>query len=134
MANCSKCDGHCCKYVTIQVDEPKEDIDFEELKWFLCHENMFVYIDHDNQWCIEVKTPCKYQDPKTNLCTIYEKRPTVCSEHQADECESNEGYEEYYKKIFHTMEEIDAYRKELQSRSETQKIRQENRKKAEAAE
>ena len=111
MADCSKCDGHCCKYITIQIDEPEDNIDFEELKWFLCHEHIIVYIDHDNEWCVEVKTPCKFQDPKTNLCTNYEKRPTACAEHETHECEGNDEHDPYYKIKFKTSEDIDAYKK-----------------------
>ncbi len=120
MAKCEECDGHCCKYITVQIDTPEDDIDFEELKWFLCHENISVYIDHDNDWCIEVKTPCKFQDTKTNLCTIYETRPKVCQEHQTDECEGNEEHDPHYQRIFHTMEDIDGYKKELQSGKKAQ--------------
>ena len=122
MAKCSECDGQCCKYITITVDEPKKDIDFEELKWFLCHENILVYIDHEDDWCVEVKTPCKFQDPVTNHCTIYEKRPRVCIEHGLDECEGNKDYEDYCQRAFKTLEDIDEYRKELQSGKKAQKV------------
>lgn len=112
MAKCSDCSGDCCKYITIQIDAPKEDIDFEELKWFLCHENVMVYIDHDRQWCVEVKTPCRFQDKETNLCTIYDSRPEVCSEHDPGECEGNDDHEPYFKRAFKTPEDIDIYKKE----------------------
>ena len=126
MADCSKCDGHCCKYITIQIDEPDEGIDFEELKWFLCHEHISVYIDNEDDWCVEVKTPCKFQDPKTNLCTNYELRPKVCSDHETHECEGNDDYDPHYKRIFHTMDDIDEYRKELQSGKKAQKLQSED--------
>jgi hypothetical protein len=130
MAKCNECDGHCCKYITVQIDEPKDDIDFEELKWFLCHENILVYIDHDGQWCLEVKTHCKFQDQKTNLCTIYETRPKVCQEHLEEECEGNHEYEEHYQKVFHTIGEVDEYRKELQSSKSPQSVQSSNIKEA----
>ena len=114
MANCTQCDGKCCKYITIQIHVPKEEIEFEELKWFLTHENTIVYIDQDNEWCVEVKTPCKFQDPKTNLCINYPNRPKVCANHQMDECEANVDDEPFYKRIFLTMEDIEAYKREIQ--------------------
>ena len=54
MADCSECDGKCCKYITVQIDEPEEEIDFEELKWFLCHENIMVYLDNDDSYSFDV--------------------------------------------------------------------------------
>ncbi len=110
MADCKDCDGKCCKYITIQIDEPKADIDYEELKWFLCHENIMVYVDHDDDWCVEVKTPCKFQDKETNLCTRYENRPKVCQEHELHECEGNNDYDDYDQQKFETPEDVDAYR------------------------
>ena len=112
MAKCEDCSGHCCKYITVQINEPKKDIDFEELKWFLNHENVTVYIDHDDDWCVEFRTPCKFQDP-ANKCTIYEKRPKVCQEHLIEECEGNEDYGDYHKRIFMTMDDIDKYKEEI---------------------
>ncbi|MBD3164523.1 hypothetical protein GF323_04935 [Candidatus Woesearchaeota archaeon] len=133
MADCSKCDGHCCKYITVQIDTPEDDIDFEELKWFLCHKDVLVYIDHDNGWCVEFKTECKYQDPKTNMCTIYDKRPRVCKEHRLDECEGNEDYDDYYKLMFRSMEDIDEYRKKIQSGKKAQKLQKRSTGKAREA-
>jgi Fe-S-cluster containining protein len=124
MAKCLECDGHCCKYITVQMDTPEEDIEFEELKWFLCHENISVYIDNEGDWCVEVKTTCKFQDPKTNLCKIYGKRPQVCADHQPDECEGNEEHDAHYQRVFHTMEEIDEYRREIQSGKASQKVQE----------
>jgi len=45
--NCKNC-GYCCSYVTVQIDDPEDDIDWEEMKWWLCHENVLLYIDHDD--------------------------------------------------------------------------------------
>ena len=112
MAECSKCKGACCKYVTVQIDEPEEDIDFEEIKWFLAHENVTVYIDHDDDWCVEFKTPCKNLNDKYQ-CDIYKGRPKVCAEHELEECEGNMGHEEYHKRLFSTFEDVEAYRKEV---------------------
>ncbi len=113
MADCNKCEGLCCKYVTVEVAKPIEDIDFEELKWYLAHENTVLYINEEDEWCLEIKTPCKYQDLKTNFCTIYEKRPKVCLEHSTEECEKNGEPDDFYKRAFHTMEDIDAYKAEI---------------------
>jgi len=112
MADCKDCDGKCCNYITIQIDTPKKEIDFEELKWFLCHEGITVYIDNDGDWCVEVITNCKNLD-KENKCKIYKTRPKVCSDHHTHECEANLEHGDYFKKIFKTMEDIDNYRNSL---------------------
>ena len=116
MAKCSECDGHCCKYISIPITKPKENIDFEEIKWWLCHKNVSVYKDHDNEWFVEVITPCKYQDPKTNLCTIYRKRSKVCKDHQTHECEANGDSDSHYKVLLSSIEDVDKYRKELKAK------------------
>ena len=121
MADCKKCNGKCCNYITIQIKPPEEDIDFEELKWFLCHENIIVYIDNDGEWCVEVATKCKNID-KNNRCMIYPIRPKVCSDHKTADCEAND-FEAFYKRIFTKMEDIDAYKREIQLSKQAQRFR-----------
>ena len=109
---CIECEGDCCKYVTVKRLYPKRDIDFEELKWFLCHKNVIVYIDYDNVLCVEFRTLCNFQDPKTNRCMIYKKRPKVCAKHNPKRCEVN-VHGTYYRIMFRTVEDIDAFKKAL---------------------
>ena len=106
MTSCNKCDGKCCKYVTVIIPEPKDQEDWDELKWYLMHDNIQVYKDTEDEWIVEFSTHCKHL--KENKCEIYENRPIVCRDHNLDECDANEG--DYAKVLFKTPEDIDKYR------------------------
>ena len=110
MAECKRC-GDCCRYVTVIIDTPEEKIDWEEVKWWVCHKNVIVYYDkEDDEWAVEFRTPCKYQDENNN-CTIYEKRPQICSDHDSDECETNADGD-CYDILFEEPADVDRYLEE----------------------
>ncbi len=88
MISCDECDGKCCKYVVLEITGPKSVIGVEEIRWLLSHKNIFIFKDDENTWHAEFQTPCKYLDNQ-NKCKIYEKRSTVCRDHNHEECELN---------------------------------------------
>lgn len=90
MVSCMECTGNCCKEVTIIVETPKTQEELEDIKWYLYHKNVTVYIDHNDDWCVHFKTNCKMLT-KDNMCKIYEKRPPVCRKHPQEECDVNTG-------------------------------------------
>ena len=67
---CEECGGKCCDYVAIEIDTPKTKTDFDNIRWYLVHENINVFIDHNKKWHVEFRTPCEKQlsDKK---CGIY---------------------------------------------------------------
>ena len=71
-----ECKARCCRYLTIQIPAPKLKSDFDELSWFLAHENISVYVE-SRRWHVEVKNRCKHLT-RDNLCDDYENRPEVC--------------------------------------------------------
>ncbi len=85
---CEMCTGVCCRYVAVPLDDPDDERDIQDIRWFLLHENVAVYIDEDDDWFIEFKTKCKKLGDN-NKCTAYETRPTMCREHTMDTCEKN---------------------------------------------
>ena len=89
-APCQACGGRCCKYLAIGVDAPTSRLAIENIRWYLYHENVSVFADHDKQWYVEFRTPCRAQD-KHQRCTVYEKRPDVCRNYG-----TAEGDCEYY--------------------------------------
>ena len=93
---CHECDL-CCKYICMEIDTPKTKKDFDEIRWFLLHNNVWIYIDHDSSWNIQFNTKCKQL--KNGLCGIYKKRPQICREHSHKECEKN-GEGEPHKTLF----------------------------------
>jgi len=80
---CRDC-GHCCRYVTVKLATPRGRLDFDEIRWFLLHENVFVFIDDDG-WHVEFHTACRHLDGWR--CGAYESRPRVCSDYTVDQCE-----------------------------------------------
>jgi len=103
---CDKCDSKCCKYVAIEIDEPKVKDDFENIRWYVAHKNIIVYVDYDDKWHIEFQTVCKYLG-EDNKCQVYKKRPSICKTYSHDECHFHNEYEE--KHTFHNIGEVDAY-------------------------
>lgn len=106
---CAGCDM-CCRHVTIELDEPDCDEDFDNIIWYLMHENVHVWIDDDESWYVEFNTPCKAL--KDNLCTIYHKRPQVCRDYTQENCIGHNGHGEAEEESFHTPEDFLKYLKE----------------------
>lgn len=82
------CKAECCRYVSVYIDAPRSNADFDEIKWFTAHENVTVYRDHDKQWIVEFATPCAYLD-KDNTCKVYGFHPDVCSQYDPENCTYN---------------------------------------------
>ncbi len=80
---CKDC-GHCCHYLTVSLKAPRGRADYDEIRWFLIHENISVYIDDDG-WYVEFRTVCKHLDGYR--CGIYHTRPHVCSDYAVESCE-----------------------------------------------
>ncbi len=103
---CQRCGAKCCTYFCFEIDKPDNYEEFEDIRWFLCHENIRVHIDEED-WFIDIANPCKYLGPN-NRCKIYDDRPIICRGYSKDNCDhtgGDYGYEEH----FHTPEQIDAY-------------------------
>jgi Fe-S-cluster containining protein len=99
------CEARCCRYITIHIDAPRLKADFDEISWFLAHENISVYF-HGRRWHVEVRNRCKYLT-RNNLCSAYDDRPLVCRSYDSDECE----YPDRPKHDLHfdTKQEFDAW-------------------------
>jgi len=105
--DCPKCKSQCCKSVTIEIDTPHSKKDFDEIKWFVLHENVIVYIDTERKWNLEFVSPCKALD-KNGLCTIYKDRPIICRLYPKSD-ESCVFEDNPCRKIFTKAEEVTAY-------------------------
>lgn len=106
---CKDCNGMCCKYVAMEIDTPETLEDFENIRWYVAHKNISIYVDEDNKWHIEFATPCEFLG-KDNLCKIYEKRPEICKKYDPENCLLNNKYEEKFH--FNSIKDIDKYIKE----------------------
>jgi len=120
---CQECGAKCCRYFCFEIDEPDCYEEFDDIRWYLCHEGVSVHID-GGDWFIEIRNRCKMLSAE-NLCTIYDDRPLICRGYEPDTCDHTGG--DYgYDAHFETPEQLDAYaRKTLGPRKyESQKKRQ----------
>ncbi len=104
---CKNCDA-CCRYVAVQIDEPEDNDDYQNIIWQLLHENVNVFIDWDNDWYLEFVTPCEKLNQETGLCSDYDNRPSVCSNYSQEECPYH-TQAAAEKKYFKTADEFKKY-------------------------
>jgi len=86
---CEACDAKCCRYFALEIDKPKRRGDFEDIRWYLCHEAVEVFVD-DGKWFLEVRNRCRHLD-ESHRCRIYADRPRLCREHSPEDCEGRSG-------------------------------------------
>jgi hypothetical protein len=116
---CGRCRGRCCVYYTVYLDDPEDAEDFDELRWFLCHEGSYLYID-DDQWHLNIESRCRFLDPE-GRCRAYQHRPQICRDFgHEDECEFTGEYE--FDRVFKTIPELEAYAAEVLAPEELAKL------------
>ena len=106
-APCSKCGGKCCEYVAIEIDKPTSKTDYDNIRWYLAHDKVHIFVDHDKKWFVEFRTPCTKQ-LENKMCSIYSKRPKICRDHGNVEGEC-EFYDSPYMAYFKTLEGFEKY-------------------------
>lgn len=103
---CEHCTGVCCRYVALPIETPQTPEDFDDIRWYLLHENISVFVE-DGEWYINMATPCRHLQPD-NRCGIYARRPRICRAYGEDNCDYHSGdygWEEH----FTCPEHLDAY-------------------------
>ncbi len=103
---CEQCAALCCRYFALPIDNPKTARQYDDIRWYLCHENVVVFIE-EKQWYIGIMSRCKHLQPD-NRCGIYEKRPKVCREYTTENCDYHGG-EYNFEKLFTSAEQLAAY-------------------------
>ena len=109
MSPCKDCGGKCCKYFALQIDTPRGKRDFENLRWYLAHKDVCIYVEK-RKWFLEIKNPCRYLT-EDHKCSIYSDRPLICREHSAYDCEK-EFNDFSFDLVFHDIKELDKYLQE----------------------
>jgi len=107
---CDKCDAKCCTYFCFEIDEPDDFQEFEDIRWFLCHEGVSIHIE-DGDWYISLANRCKYLTAE-NRCEIYEDRPIICRNYGRESCDATPGGYDY-EAVFNSPEDIEAYAREV---------------------
>lgn len=131
---CAQCSALCCRYFALQIDTPEDDADFDHVKWYLIHEDTWVWVD-DDEWYVQVDRKCKHLRAD-NQCGIYSERPQICREYGLPEFleAADDPLCDYFSQDiahdheFRTMEELEAFRKRWMARR-----RKEKKRRAEAA-
>lgn len=108
VTKCKTCGARCCRHVALQIDTPTCKRDYDNIRWFLVHERVSVFVDEENDWLVEFTTPCGKLTPE-NTCSDYATRPDVCRSYPgADDCEYDSA-EEPHKIRFTTAREFEEY-------------------------
>lgn len=105
MITCDECNGECCKMIAIDIDTPKTREDFENIRWYLYHKGLSVYIDNEGTWLVQIPFPCMHRK-KDGKCAIYDRRPPICRTYSPKTCERNI---EEVKVMFRTVEDYDRW-------------------------
>ena len=126
---CQECGAKCCKYFCFQIDEPDDYAEFEDVRWYLAHENVSVHIDEDGDWYISLVNRCRNLDDQEH-CTDYDNRPLICRRYDPEECDRTDG-NYAYREEFHTADEFEAYMRKTLGKKELEKARDRARAKIE---
>ncbi|MGN6506892.1 MAG: YkgJ family cysteine cluster protein [Tepidisphaeraceae bacterium] len=111
---CDRCAALCCRYIALPLDNPEDVRDYDNIRWYLMHENIVVFIE-DDQWYIGMFTKCKHLQPD-NRCGVYLTRPRICRSYTTDNCDWHGG--EYdYQELFTSAEQLRVYAEKQLGRS-----------------
>ncbi|MFH1212436.1 MAG: hypothetical protein V1659_05945 [Candidatus Woesearchaeota archaeon] len=83
---CNECEGKCCRYIAVEVDAPEGMGDFEDMLWWLYHENVMLYIDDEHDWILEFRTPCRH------LLTGEDVKKALETGHASSESHKHNGF------------------------------------------
>jgi len=90
---CDHCTAECCRYIALPLEKPKTRRDFDDIRWYLMHEGIQVFVE-EGDWYIQFRTRCRNLQPD-NRCGIYESRPKICREYKPGDCDYTPGDYDY---------------------------------------
>ncbi len=102
---CSYCTALCCRYFSVPIDTPTTRKDFDNIRWFMMHGRVTVYVD-DETWYLCVHADCKHLQPD-HRCGTYADRPHICREYSTAKCEYDDPG--LHDRLFETPEQIWEY-------------------------
>jgi len=91
---CDKCSGLCCKYFALPIDTPEDREDYDDIRWYLCHENVSVFVE-EGDWYVNVDNKCRHLSDKNYRCDIYKTRPKLCRGYITKDCDLTDGEYDY---------------------------------------
>jgi Fe-S-cluster containining protein len=84
----------CCRYFALPLDTPEEWGDFDDMRWYLCHEDTTIFVEKGD-WYLNVVNACKHLSPQGHHCLIYDKRPRICRGYKTDDCDRTSDEYDY---------------------------------------
>lgn len=103
---CEHCTAVCCRYIALPLDTPETQREFDDIRWYLLHENIQVFVE-EGDWYILIATSCRHLRPDYR-CGIYETRPQICRDYSTENCDYHSG--DYgWQEHFATPEHLDEY-------------------------
>lgn len=114
---CEHCAAACCRYLAIQIDAPEGKRDYDDIRWYLMHEGISIFVEEDEDdgeeaWYIQIQTVCKNLG-LNNLCQVYENRPEICADYKAGDCDYACGDHDYKLFFTHHKQLEDHYEQEF---------------------
>lgn len=109
LGDCIACGAKCCRHVATEIDTPTCKHDYDNIRWYLMHENVSVFIDKDKNWNIEFIAKCRNL-LENNTCSKYNERPKICRDYpELDDHCVFEGDGSPYSALFTNVEEFERY-------------------------
>jgi len=103
---CDQCSALCCRYFVLEIDAPDDAEDYDNIRWYLIHENTFVFIEK-KKWYLGIYSRCKHLQVD-NRCGIYETRPQICRKYSTKNCDYHGGEYEW-SILFSSGEQFEEY-------------------------
>lgn len=103
---CDKCVALCCRYFALPIDNPDDAKEFDNIRWYLVHENVVVFVSQ-KQWYLGIMNRCKHL-MDDNRCGIYETRPRICREFSTRNCDYH-GDEYEFELLFTSADQLVEY-------------------------
>ena len=111
---CDKCAALCCRYIALPIDNPTDVRDYDNIRWYLMHENVVVFVE-EKQWYIGFFAKCKNLQAD-NRCGVYLTRPRICRTYTTDNCDYHGG-EYQFSRLFTSADDLRSYAEEKLGRS-----------------
>jgi len=106
---CDQCSALCCRYFVLEIDAPQTRQQYDDIRWYLVHQNVFVFIEK-KKWYLGIYSRCKHLQ-EDNRCGIYETRPRICRQYSTENCDYHGG--EYdWEVLFSSAEQLWEYAEE----------------------
>ena len=103
-SHCDDCPAKCCYKLLVPFNKPRTRADLDYYKWHLHYDTVAIVV-RARRWYLAVEGRCIYLDDK-ELCTIYDRRPEICRDHNPPDCEH---FGKWYDQIYATPEELEKY-------------------------